>query len=273
MFGKRNVYVLGAGPAGMLATHAVAEVRPKAKVVLFSMPESATGLANKSELYGCQYLHQHIPGLGLSAAGRAVRYQVLGEYLAYKEKVYGRNWSGNTSVDEYGPEESHMAWDLRQAYDTLWDRYRPLVVPILVNSPILRSLLSDRDGIVLSTIPQRSVCVNDEHEFKTQDVWAMGSSPHTRPPYTAPDMTVQCNGSRDQAWYRAATVFGHSTLEWPLAKKPPVSGIAAVKKPLSTDCNCWETKRNTFRRLGRYGKWRKGVLAHTVYNETKEILV
>jgi len=284
MFGRpRNVYILGAGPAALLAAHAVREVHPRAKVILFSMPDHALGRAKKSELHGCQYLHQYIPDLGLPQEGATVRYEVLGPYEGYREKVYGHNWTGNTSVDEYGPEQTHEAWDLRQAYEILWATFEPFVFPTLVNSAVLRPLLDDRNGIVFSTVPQRSLCINPDHEFKTQDVWAMGSKVHLRVdpshgagpgftpsgmPYRAPDMTVQCNGNRDTAWYRAATVFGHSTLEWPLAKKPPVPGVAAVKKPLSTDCDCWPGMV----RLGRYGTWKKGVLVHTAYNEVAEKL-
>lgn len=274
MFGSKlkTVYILGAGPAGMLAAHAVHQTRPKAKVVMFSMPEAGANTPKRSELYGCQYLHEYIPGLGLPEKGRLVDYQVIGEYEDYRAKVYGRGWSGNTSVDEYGPEGAHYAWDLRAAYDTLWSRYWLLVLPTLVNSHVLRPLLEDRSAITVSTIPLRTICVDPRHDFLTQDIWAMGSRDITdaqeRMPYLAPDMTVQCNGTRDTAWYRAATVFGYSTVEWPGAKKPPLATVAAVRKPLSTDCDCWPGMV----RAGRFGKWQKGVLVHTVYNEVQEIL-
>lgn len=285
LFGKGQVFVLGAGPAGLLAAHAIAEARPKTSVTVFSLPDQSEGRPKKSELYGCQYLHQYIPGLDLPEAGQDVKYEVIGDPVTYKEKVYGHQWSGNTSVDEFGPEGSHLAWDLRKAYDELWRRYSSLVVPVLVNSNILRAMFSDHKAVIFSTIPARTVCINDDHEFKTQDVWAMGGvSPDWRPqrgenvpaqlralPYYAPERTVQCNGSRDTAWYRAATVFGHSTIEWPLAKRPPLATIAAVRKPLSTDCTCWQ-ENIRYHRVGRYGQWRKGVLVHTVYNQVKELM-
>ena len=95
----------------------------------------------------------------------------------------------------------------------------------------------------------------------------MGSAPGNTLPYVAPDETVQCSGEYDTGWYRAATVFGHSTLEWGQARKPPIAGVVRVSKPLSTDCTC--LARGNVLRLGRYGKWEKGVLVHTAYLNTK----
>ncbi len=276
MFGTklRRAYVLGAGPAGLLAAHAIATARPDLRLAVFSAP-GRDGRAQKSPLYGCQYLHAHIPDLDLPLEGDAVTYEVIGDPSLYKEKVYGHNWSGQTSPDEYGPERTHAAWDLRKAYDRLWDLYGASVIPVLMNNMNTRDMAQDKEALIVSTIPAPVLCYNGDHEFKTQDVWAIGStSAHvadTQFPVVAPNMTVQCNGNRDTAWYRAATVFGYSTVEWPLAKKPPLRDIAAVKKPLSTDCGCYgDSKR--YRRAGRYGKWTKGVLVHTAYYETRNAL-
>jgi hypothetical protein len=89
-------------------------------------------------------------------------------------------------------------------------------------------------------------------------------------PIDIPEDTVLCNGSRDVGYYRAARVFGHSSVEWPGARpKPPLSGVVIFSKPLTTSCTCWEGE---ILRVGRYGTWTKGVLSHQAYSATSKAL-
>lgn len=267
----KPVTVLGAGPTGLLAAHA-AEMRGWA-VTVFSAPD-ADGNPLKSELHGCQYLHRYIPALDLPSAGRRVGYILNGEPDEYRRKVYGENWSGQVSPDEYGPERTHEAWDLRQVYDALWERWQDRIMPSVI-TPKVAASMAHRKGLIFCTIPAQALCTNEEHKFVTQDIWAMGErvgkdgGPVYPLPFRAPEMTVLCNSDTAPRWYRAATVFGVATLEWPAGPKPPVSGVAAVRKPLSTDCDCHVTKR--WVRLGRYGKWQKGVLVHSAFEEVLDL--
>ena len=97
---KRNlkkVYVLGAGPAGLLAARAALEMRYETGI--YSAPDKY-GMPKKSELFGCQYLHAYIPGVGLMRDGyRNVSYQLKGTVDGYRTKVYGDGWSGKVSPD------------------------------------------------------------------------------------------------------------------------------------------------------------------------------
>jgi hypothetical protein len=274
---KKNVVVLGAGPAGLLAAHA-ANSRGH-DVTVLSAPD-LSGKPKRSELHGCQYLHRSIPEITYSVDGELVDYQLDGPTDGYRRKVYGDGYTGPVSPDEFGPEERHYAWDLRTAYNKLWNIWRPSIFPFEATPGNVVGLKEDKNNIILCTIPAPALCQDMEnHKFPSREVWAMGSTdPHHARlralPYRAPDMTVQCNGWRDTGWYRAATVFGYSTLEWPGGKKPPISGVARVSKPLSTDCTCNVNVGNAARwyRLGRFGQWRKGVLVHQAYFETIEVL-
>lgn len=266
MFGRRKATVLGAGPAGLLAAYAL-EKRGW-EVSVLTAPDKH-GRPQKSELHGCQYLHSFIHGL-TEGAGRRVSYLLEGSTEDYRRKVYGENWDGQVSPDEFGPEQEHLAWDLREAYDKLWRRLRGIIVPMRLTPEHAAGLAGYRGMTVVSTVPAPALCLKpDEHKFPTQDVWAMGSrsdgEPYWTLPYSAPNMTVLCNGNDAPRWYRAATVFGHSTLEWPMGPKPPVQGVVRVQKPLSTDCTCHIGQH--WYRLGRYGLWQKGVLVHTAYHE------
>jgi hypothetical protein len=264
--------VLGAGPAGLLAAHAAE--REGRDVRIYTRPD-LDGNPQKSELHGCQYLHAYIPDAGIPRAGRTVKYLLHGSAADYRRKVYGDHWTGDVSPDEFGPEAYHQAWDLRMLYDHLWAKWydRMLALEVTPNMVQRSSAMAGKGQIVFSTVPAKALCLRpDEHKFVTQPIWAMGSryGYDARMPYQAPDMTVECNGEDGPRWYRAATVFGHSTLEWPAGAKPPVSGVVPVQKPLSTDCSCHLSPR--WHRLGRFGKWQKGYLVHHAYQEAEWLL-
>lgn len=274
---KHSAIILGAGPAGLLAAHAAE--RRGWEVQVITMPDLA-GNPKKSELHGCQYLHAYIPNAGIPASGKSVGYNLVGTSDGYRRKVYGSNWSGEVSPDEYGPERDHQAWDLRKVYDELWSRWEPRINCVNLSPSLVQAMNGKRSGltgVIFSTIPADRLCLRPaEHKFLTQDVWAMGSTrddfaTQRTLPYYAPENTVQCNGSDGTAWYRAATVFGASTIEWPAGRKPPINGIVPVRKPLSTDCDCHVSASNRYVRLGRYGKWQKGVLVHTAYEEMMDL--
>lgn len=268
MFGRKykRVYVLGAGPAGLLAAHAAMSLGYS--VVVFTHPD-VDGTPRKSELLGCQYLHDPIPGITGRGERTYVNYNLVGgDADSYRRKVYGTEFSGQVSVDEYGPAEAHPAWDLRAAYDKLWGKWLPVMVPGILTSATTPAFVFDRKAFVVSSVPAPALCLRPgEHKFPTQDIWAMGEFGL---PYYAPRDTVECNGADAPRWYRAATVFGHSTIEWPAGARPPVSGVKAVSKPLSTDCDCHVGPR--WLRVGRFGTWTKGVLVHTAYANTLEAL-
>lgn len=270
---QRRVTVLGAGPSGLLAAYAAH--RRGFEVVVFSAPDQ-DGKVAKSELYGCQYLHAKIDGLYDTEKGTAVSYQLRGNSEDYRRKVYGEGWSGQVSPDEYGPEGSHQAWDLRLAYDRLWAwaAREDILVSCRLTAANVTPIYGDRNNIIISSVPAPALCLApEEHKFVSQDIWAMGSldDEDGRMPYCAPNFTVECNGEDAPRWYRAATVFGYSTLEWPGGVKPPITGVAAVQKPLRTDCDC-RTGSKRWHRVGRYGRWEKGVLVHTAFDQIMEAL-
>lgn len=263
-----TVLILGAGPAGLLAAHAVRS-HTNEEVVIVSKD------ARKSRLYGCQYLHAYIPpatyGEITQRAGVPVEYRVRGDADSYGRKVYGPDYAGHTSADEYGSAEPHKAWDLRAAYDKLWDAWSDGIVPVTVEGPdeMAGALEYYRPELVFSTIPAPVLCHEPRsHYFNSQEVWAVGDAPDqgVRAPFRPAPFTVECNGEPAPRWYRAANVYDYCTVEWPAHPRPPQEGVTLVQKPLETNCDCFpEVKR-----LGRYGKWKKGYLAHHAYADAYE---
>lgn len=259
----KHAVIFGCGPAGLLAAWAAESSGYDITVI---------SKRRKSEMFGAQYLHDRIPGITPVDNGSVeIRYQLAGTIEGYRKKVYGQNWTGTVSADEFSPEEGHHGWNLRHVYDALWLRYQDRIQSVLLKhgGQVQEYVDAAIEGTrFISTIPAPFLCIRqDEHVFRAQKVWAIGDAPERGvfcPVTHAPANTIIMNGERDVSWYRNANIFGYRTAEWPEARRPPYDGVALVEKPLSTTCSCLDNVL----RAGRYGKWQKGVLAHQAYYET-----
>lgn len=250
----KKVLVLGCGPSGLIAAHAA---------TLLGHSVIIASKKRKSELYGAQYLHRPIVAM-TDTPPVDVRYTLDGTAADYRTKVYGS--TSRVQVSPETLEEDHQAWDIRRTYDNLWNRYGPDVqnVDLGKNGDLNEMLKALEPERVYSTIPAPLLCHNDSHSFKGENVWAIGDAPERGlfSPIRVQPNTIQCNGTCDVSWYRASNVFGYATVEWS-GKKPPLEGVAELVKPLSTDCDC----HPFIVRIGRYGKWTKGVLSHSAWGD------
>jgi hypothetical protein len=258
----KRVAILGCGPSGMFAAHAFVDAGWD--VTIYSKKR-------KSQMFGAQYLHSPIPGLPENRI--EVNYLLEGTAEGYRDKVYGPNSTVQVSPDLLLG--VHPAWDIRAAYDAAWERYEGLVVnanitPYWAVGEFVNPEADKYWRAIVSTIPAPALCIGpkgadgaEAHQFLSQKVWAAGDAPELNRwcPIRIPAGTVVCNGDPERGWYRSANVFGHSTAEWPHDRKPPISGLAEVVKPLSTNCDCWPR----ITRMGRYGAWQKGYLTDEVY--------
>jgi hypothetical protein len=247
---EKRAAVLGCGPAGLFAAHALAQ--DNWDVTIFSKKR-------RSEMFGAQYLHAPIPGLTVGRS-REVHYRLNGTVDAYREKVYGRRSGISVSLEALT--SRHPAWDIREAYAAAWSVYAERIINIPQISPewVIQELHPLRYDRVVTSIPATELC-SEVHVFDSQQVWAIGDAPERGvfAPYSPTRETVECDATREVGWYRASNIFGYTTMEWPSGRKPPFDGVAPVTKPISTDCDCF----SNFIRVGRYGTWTKGVLSHT----------
>lgn len=255
---ETRVMVLGSGPAGLMAAHAAA--MEGCDVRIFSKD------ARKSYMKGAQYLHAPIPGASRAPAF-TVRYELNGTPTAYRRKVYGNAWDKAVSPEDLVGEAD--AWDIREAYDWLWDTYGSYVTPVTFDSARdVDALLSHwKPQITISTIPAQLLCL-ERHEFKFETIY---STDRSVLPKERGDNLVVCDGTDDVGWYRAARIHGHETVEWPAKPgdpKPPFKPMWEVPKPLSTTCDCM----NDVLRMGRYGRWQKGVLSHEAFYQTADFV-
>lgn len=269
-----KVAIFGSGPSGLIAAHAVVtqgHALPH-EVSIFSRGE-------KSPLYGCQYLHKPIPAIDCGI-GVTVSYQLQGSPQMYHRKVYGEQHVTSVSPEDYGGE--HQAWDIRKVYDQLWDAWKPRIKTGIVDHPSPEdfwSIFATEYDKVISTIPRDSWCRDQSHHWTSSQIYAIGDAPDLglRTPFRAArDNSVICNSDPHVGWYRMSRVFDFSTIEWPGTKKPPIPRVAKVFKPISTNCDCYAKDdddvswgdRILF--AGRYGEWKKGVLAHHVYDQVAD---
>lgn len=251
-----RIAIFGVGPSGLAAAAAV--VQSGREVDLFSKR------LEKSNLYGCQYLHAPIPGYH-SAGPIPVNYSLLGSSQDYRRKVYGDGWIGSVSPEEL--EGKHLAWDIRETYDAMWNDLIPRSEVRIRQETVTASFLRGHSWVldsayerVISTIPASYLC-DQGHDFASHDIWAAGSTE----PDSSLDAHVICDGTADVDWYRTASVFGYRTIEW--SSKPSVDA-AKVAKPLNTNCACFPN----IIRMGRYGRWQKGILVHHVYEQTAYLM-
>jgi len=258
-----RVAVLGCGPTGLFAVHAFAKLGfPKITII---------SRRRRSEMFGAQYLHEPIPGL-TDGDGHRISYHLWGTPEEYASKVYGGKVEAALTSPVKLP-KSHMAYDIRQAYYKAWGLYADRITNLKVHPSMMSDILRNFD-IVVSTIPASQMCADmiGMHQFKSQQVWAVGDAPERGIfcPVNVDPWTVICNGTQERGWYRASNVFGYKTAEWPDGAKPPIENIAAIEKPIGTNCDCW-TDNKSFMRAGRYGTWTKGVLSHQAYSEIMEV--
>lgn len=257
---NKKVLILGCGPAGLMAAHAASMRNADVKII---------SKKRKSHLFGCQYLHAPIP-LVTGDNSVKVEYVLQGSHDKYRAKVY-EGLKVQTSTETL--DANHEAWDIRDTYDRLWDIYHPYIIdyvlPQGLRDDMLDVVLAEAD-LVFSTIPAPALCRREGHQFSAQKIWAMGDAPERgqRVPFQCKENVVVCNGEDSPSWYRMSRVFGHTTVEWPGGKKPPIEGVVEVPKPIKTDCDC----HPNITRLGRYGKWEKGVLSHSAFEEVYNTL-
>lgn len=261
----KSVAILGCGPAGMMVAHAAN---------LCGWDFHIYSNRQKSPLHGAQYLHESIPSI-TCGEGEMLRYELIGTPEQYRHKVYGDAWDGQTSPEDF--ETEHLAWNLRTAYDDLWDMYGEQIGEATINQHSLKTLRRhwEEYDLVISTIP-RTVFDHDESNFQQARIWALGDGDYERVHiYRPKPFHVVCNGLKGNApWYRVSNIFGYCTMEWtqwwnaPYASvTPPARGAALVVKPLVYTGNA----ATDIIHLGRYAEWTKGVLTSDVFRESMRI--
>jgi hypothetical protein len=267
----KSVAILGCGPSGLLVAHAAELCGWDFRI--FSKKQ-------KSPLHGAQYLHQAIPNLDCGTP-QMIEYKLNGTPEQYRHKVYGTDWDGVVSPEDYW--EAHYAWDIRRAYSQLWDKYEDEIQHWHIDDKWYMTYkaglsLAMKHDLVISTVP-RTVWDSNPANFESTKIWALGDTemPRVDPAYRPAPFTVFCEGDHRVPWYRVSNIFDYCTVEWPydplkrlnsrLTLRSPHKGASVVIKPLRYTGSA----APDFVHLGRYGAWQKGVLTSDVFFEAIKV--
>lgn len=244
-----QVIVLGAGPSGLLAAHAVALAGREPVIFTAPLP---TGEPAKSRIGGATYLHSPIPDITGPDPDATVKFRKIGTGAGYAQKVYGNPEAG-TSWDKFHGEQP--AWDLHRVYDELWTRYVGNMIPMSVARKDVLDFI-ELHPVVISSIPPLNYC-GGHHQFPRRPIWVEDES-------DAADNEILYDGLpyaglTVSSRYRTSNLFGRGSTEY--AKPVPLAWPGF--KVLATDCDCCPEVM----RVGRFGKWMPGVLSDSAFHE------
>lgn len=269
-FSQKPIAILGSGPAGLMAAHAVG---------MAGQPFALFSKTLESKIGGAQFLHQHIPALCDEKPDAIVTYKVTKFSTAeeYEFKVYGERLEDrlsrpqSVSIAHVHDGMTQPAWSLMRVYERLWE-----VMAGKVNEADVTPEWIDEHGsdfeFIISTIPAHALCRRTAgledgpmHRFTN-------SSIQIKQPCelmdNIPDNTIVYDGTPLRPWYRGSKLFGITSCEWPIKVNTPFKNMINVVKPLATNCDCYPD----IVREGRYGRWQKGILTHDAFIGTLKAL-
>jgi len=251
-----KITILGCGPAGLLVALAADQKGIDARIISQGSP---------SPIGGAQYLHEHVPGLTAEEPDW-LTYVKVGDEKGYAQKAYGEP-EAQVSWDTFVTGD-YPAWSLKKAYQKLWRRFGERVEQREVGAYDIAGLCREAD-LVFSTVPLPALCHEKHaHSFEGQDVI------FTEEQYVRVPNLIVYNGRLTDSWYRAACLFGYCSTEYALGNGIDLPRLDDLKtyrgvKPVKTDCDCHMDFPN-FIRVGRFGRWRRGVLTNHAYDAAKE---
>lgn len=256
-----KVAVLGCGPAGLVIADKLSEHPNVKSVDIFSRPQ-------KSVISGAQYMHANIGWFCGGPPDLEVEIIKSGSGRGYAHNVYN-DFDAKTSWVRFRP-GTMFGWDMKLAYNQLWNVYGGDVIDLDVTAGVIREMLGRYDK-VFSTIPLRSICTQPHHHsFYAQKVAIIhgdGSSDLIKGVNDGDIMYYngvppELGGFR---WYRFSQLNKYQSWEYAehywdgeLQQLQPWHRVTVLEKPLMTNCDCYPG----LIRMGRYGAWDKNVLTH-----------
>jgi hypothetical protein len=254
--GIMKVIVIGAGPAGLAAAHAAVGLHSEVTIL---------APAKMTPQEGPLLLQRPIPGINTDHPdGTIQQYVIGGSILDYRHKLYGDiniGINGDILVPQY------HAWKHRETYEKLWNTYSTYITDYKLTPREMRAIHRDAD-LVVSTASAKDMCTLD-HNFLFKEV-------AVTPDYSYPDQpdnTIIFNAAKEPAWVRSSRVFGVPVTEWALHDTLTEQGLPSnariIRKPISTDCDCYPN----ILRTGRFGAWKNEVWVDTAYWDTYGAIV
>lgn len=250
-----KVAILGAGPVGLMAAHAV--YRNGHEPAIFSKFNDQPSAVNPD-----MFLQQPLPGLGHETEPDDwIDYVRVGDAADYNKKVYG-NLLGPFSWDSIPWGKDKPLWWLDSAYSTLWDMYSLFITERTID-PLTAGDIAIEFPLTLSTLSARAVCMDLNHSFSDRPIFL-----ERRQVPESSGNWMAYNGA-EQLWCRRSLIRGWETLEYAQRPEPgqqqlEYSAILLGTKVIRTTCDC----HPAIRRVGRWAQYARGVLNHHAYSQT-----
>jgi hypothetical protein len=216
----------------------------------------------KSTIPGSQHLQAAIPGVTPHYPEYTVEFVRLGTAEGYAQKVYGDpthpcGWESYRGV--------HPSWSVYNAYDLLWERYQDRIEEWEFQSDYMdMAAMSELYDRIISTIPQPALCNSSDHFFEGVPYFIKKLE---IPPDDHGREIVVWNGLENDLWYRWSILGERCSIE----STQFMAGCIEGRKAIYSNCDCY----SELIRVGRWAKWRHGVLLHHVYtdviNRLKEV--
>jgi len=250
-----KVTVIGAGPAGLAAAHAAVGLGAEVRIIA---PKKQTPQR------GPIMLHQSIPDINTEHPQGYVRQIVIGgSILDYRLKLYG---DVNISISGDILDPGFHTWEVKKAYDKMWELYSDLIEDRLLLPWDLHAITEQSD-LVVSTAPAKVLCLHNafgtggftDHEFKSVPIALVFRTSYPG----QPDNTVIYNAYPHIKWVRSSSIFGAEVTEYKPEDCPAPDLI--IHKPISTTCDCHPRVLRT----GRFGKWHNETWIDHAYYDTR----
>lgn len=260
---KTSVMVVGTGPAGMLAAYGA--LLEGCEVTMVAPPAAPI----RSKIHGAQYIHAQIEGLPDEIQPFNIRYRHFGTEEGYRKKIYGDNVPvDGTSWGSFKPYE--IAWSMGEVYEWL------ATTMILVDgaAAFVRMEVTEEDLVhfterydfVFNTAPLNKIC--PDGVFLTETVYVTGGNP-----LAVPEDEIHYYGDPAIVPYRASNIRGVTSTEFPAGAYESMGWLLKLQvRPVVKPLSCSNVGMHGVYRLGRYGKWHKGILAHEAYEEARRVI-
>lgn len=260
---RDRVAVLGCGPAGLLAAHAVRMAGCHPVII---------GRKVKSRPGGAQFIDRPVSGLKTPLEKFYVRMMLEGEGDNYTRRLYeGHDIPVRSSWHNYVGKETVEAWGMTELYDQLWDDFSDEIIDLELYFEDLVSIDEEYENVV-STIPRwllDPAGKPDPKLFPARKIWIVPDDPIAS---ILSENTVCYNGTPLGAnpatshIYRFSNIRGQRFAE---STQPVENGIPIVK-PIAF---CGEDVFPQWLKVGRYGAWSKMQLASHAYYHTMNWLI
>lgn len=250
---RPEAFIIGAGPAGLLAAHA-ASLQGWQPVIL-----NDKGREQSPNAKGV-FIHRAIPFITTKESEFIVKMVHKGESSGYARKVYG-DPTRRTSFDSLPP--FIHAWPVQEVYDRLWALYSDCIHRERVSSVMLERL-ARTEKVVLNTAPKSAMCFAVDHAFPSNPIYIVDGLPDEATEIAGDFMMY--NGDPRDDWYRCSSLAGIEATEF--ATRPLHGEFREGIKVSATNCNC----HSGVHHIGRWGKWQPGVLLHHAFEDALEAI-